>query len=434
MKKILVITYYWPPSGGAGVQRSLKFVKYLPAFGIEPIVITVDPNQATYPILDETLLKEVKEDVRVISTRSFEPLKILSALKGKETIPHGGFANNNKESITQKTLRFIRGNFFLPDARLGWVRFAVKAASEIIEKEKVDTIFISSPPHSSQLIGMELKKKFKIHWIADMRDPWTDIYYYHDLLHTQYAAKRDAVYERQVLENADAVISVSDPINKLFLAKSDKLKSEKFHVIPNGFDRDDFQLSNQMVSKKFQLTYVGTMADNYRPLTLFKAIKRLVDEFSLDKDSIAITMVGSSETTLTSILQETELVKLTEFIAHVDHSAAIEFMQKADVLLLIIPDVENNEGILTGKLFEYLGAGKPIIGLGPAKGKAASIIEECSAGKLVERNEMEELYLYLKEIYLLKTENKKFNVNSNAVENYSRENLTKKLADLIKMF
>ena len=215
MKKVLIITYYWPPSGGAGVQRSLKFVKYLPLFGIEPIVITVDAEQATYPILDSTLLNEVSEDVRVVRTRSFEPLKILSAIKGKESVPHGGFANSNKESITQRTLRFIRGNFFIPDARKGWVSFAVKAASEIIEKEKIDTVFVSSPPHSSQLIGLELKKKYNIKWIADMRDPWTDIYYYKDLLQTKFSAARDAVYERQVLEGADEVISVSEPINKI---------------------------------------------------------------------------------------------------------------------------------------------------------------------------------------------------------------------------
>ncbi len=432
MKKVLIITYYWPPSGGAGVQRSLKFVKYLPAFGIEPIVITVDPHQATYPIIDETLLKEVNDNVRVIRTRSFEPLKILSALKGKDTIPHGGFANNNKESITQKTLRFIRGNFFLPDARAGWVRFAVKAASEVIEKENVDTVFISSPPHSSQLVGLELKKKYKIRWIADMRDPWTDIYYYHDLLHTKYAAKRDAVYERQVLETADAVISVSDPINKLFLAKSDKLKPEKFYVIPNGYDKDDFKFIEQKEKKKFQLTYVGTMADNYRPLTLFKAIKRLIDEFSLDKNTIGLTLVGSSANTLNTILQETQLETVTEFIPHVDHRSAIEFMQQADVLMLIIPDVENSEGILTGKLFEYLGAGKPIIGLGPTNGKAASIINECNAGKLVARNDTEELYLYLKELYLMKVENRKVEIKESSVEKYSRENLTKQLAGLIK--
>lgn len=432
MKKVLIITYYWPPSGGAGVQRSLKFVKYLPSFGIEPIVITVDPNQATYPIIDESLQKEVPSDVRIIRTRSFEPLKILSAIKGKESVPHGGFANSNKESITQRTLRFIRGNFFIPDARKGWVRFAVKAASEIIEKEKIDTVFISSPPHSSQLVGIELRKKYNIKWIADMRDPWTDIYYYKDLLQTKFSAARDAVYERQVLEGADEVISVSEPINKMFLSKSSKLKPEKFHVIPNGYDSDDFKSAQKVSENYFQVTYVGTMADNYRPAVLFEAFHRLVKEFSVVKNDIRLTMVGSSASAIRQIMESSGVDKIAEFIPHVDHSAAIEYMQKADVLLLVIPDVENNDGILTGKLFEYLGAGKPIVGLGPKSGKAAAIIEECEAGKLFERDQTEELYLYLKELYLMKRDGKHFRSKTEAVENYSRKNLTAKLALLMK--
>jgi len=432
LKKVLIITYYWPPSGGAGVQRSLKFVKYLPAFGIEPIVITVDANQATYPIVDETLEKEIDPAIRVIRTRSFEPLKILSALKGKDNIPHGGFANTNKESITQKTLRFVRGNFFIPDARRGWVRFAVKAASELIEKEKIDTVFVSSPPHSSQLIGMELKEKYKVRWIADMRDPWTDIYYYKDLLQTKFAASRDAVYERQVLEGADEVISVSDPINEMFLSKSTKLKREKFHIIPNGYDSDDFKNAGKSQADFFQVTYVGTMADIYRPAILFEAFQRLVKEFSVEKNDIQLTMVGSSASAIKQIMEASGVDKIAEFIPHVDHSAAIEFMQKADVLLLVIPDVENSEGILTGKLFEYLGAGKPIVGLGPKGGKAAAIIEECEAGKLFERSKSEELYLYLKELYLMKKNGKLFKNKIEAVENYSRKNLTSKLASLMK--
>lgn len=428
----MIITYYWPPSGGAGVQRSLKFVKYLPVYGIEPIVITVDPNQASYPILDETLLKEINSKTRVIHTRSFEPLKILSALAGKENVPHGGFANSNKESITHKTLRFVRGNFFIPDARRGWVRFAVKAASEIIEKENIDTVFISSPPHSSQLIGLELKEKYNIRWIADMRDPWTDIYYYKDLLHTKFSAGRDAVYERQVLENADSVISVSEPINTMLISKSKKLNPEKFHVIPNGFDKTDFKKGNTKRETFFQLTYVGTMAENYNPGVLFKVIQDFIKEFSTERNDIRLTMVGSSSSAIRRLMEESGIEKNTEFISHVDHSSAIEFMQKADVLLLVIPDVENNEGILTGKLFEYLGAMKPIVGLGPKKGKATAIVEECNAGKLFERNQSEELYLHLKEIFINWKAGKEFNCKKEEVEKYSREQLTGKLASLMK--
>lgn len=428
----MIITYYWPPSGGAGVQRSLKFVKYLTSFGIEPIVITVDPNQATYPILDESLLKEVSDDVKVIRTRSFEPLKVLAAVKGKDNIPHGGFANTNKESITQKTLRFIRGNFFIPDARKGWVRFAVNAASDLIEKEKIDTVFVSSPPHSSQLIGLELKEKYNVRWIADMRDPWTDIYYYDDLLHTALSAKIDANYEKKVLESADAVISVSEPINAMFLEKSDKLDPKKFHVIPNGYDETDFDATLRSEGKHFQLTYVGTMADNYHPSILFRSIKKLMQEFNGTEKAIRLTMVGSSAAAINQLMLETALEQEAEFISHVDHSTAINYMQKADVLLLVIPDVKDNEGILTGKLFEYLACKKPIIGLGPAKGKAKKIVNECQAGELYERNQEEELYTHLNSLYTDWKAGKQFAVNESEIKKYSRRELSRELAELLK--
>ncbi len=428
MKKVLIITYYWPPSGGAGVQRSLKFVKYLPEFGIEPIVITVDRNQATYPILDESLLKEVKENVRVIRTRSFEPLKILSALKGKDTIPHGGFANNNKETITQKTLRFIRGNFFLPDARLGWVRFAVKAASDIIEKEKVDTVFISSPPHSSQLIGLELKKKYKIRWIADMRDPWTDIYYYHDLLHTKYAAKRDAVYERQVLENADEVISVSDPINKLFLAKSEKLLAKKFHVIPNGFDESDFQTEIQVSKEEFVITYVGTIADNYSPGIAFKVIRKFIDEHPGLK--VVLQMVGSSSSIIRKLVDENGLSSNSVFIEHVDHQSAVNFMQSAAILLLFIPEIAGSEGILTGKLFEYIGSGRPILGLGPLSGSAAAILKSTNAGQMFDRNEPDQILNFINANFENWKSGHIYNSNVTSKQKYTRKSQT---AELVKI-
>lgn len=428
----MIITYYWPPSGGAGVQRSLKFVKYLTAFGIEPIVITVDPSQATYPILDESLLKEVSADVKVIRTRSFEPLKVLAAVKGKDNIPHGGFANTNKESITQKTLRFIRGNFFIPDARKGWVRFAVTAASDLIEKEKIDTVFVSSPPHSSQLIGLELKEKYNVRWIADMRDPWTDIYYYEDLLHTALSAKIDANYEKKVLESADAVISVSEPINTMFLAKSDKLDPKKFHVIPNGYDESDFDPNIKKDQSFFQITYVGTMADNYRPSILFRSIKKLMDEFNGSEKLVRLTMVGSSAAAINRLMQETALEKEAELISHVDHSTAINYMQKANVLLLVIPDVKDSDGILTGKLFEYLACKVPVIGLGPVNGKANKILAECKSGRLFERTEESALYENLKQLYLDWKAGKSSTANTEEIKKYSRRELSRTLAEILK--
>lgn len=395
-KKVLFITYYWPPSGGAGVQRSLKFVKYLSEFGWKPYVLTVDPEKAFYPVEDPTLLKEVASNVAVIKTPSFEPLKILSAFSGKKSVPYGGFTNRNKEKWTQRLLRFIRGNFFIPDARIGWVRHAVKAASDLILREQISTIVISSPPHSSQLIGLRLKKRFpSLKWVADLRDPWTDIYYYNELLHTSPAAAKDARLERDVVRQCDAAVVVSDPIRDSFLKKVHDVDAAKFHVLPNGFDRTDFSKEIKPPSDVFRITYVGTMADSYRPQAFLYAMKDLMQA---EPDApIRLRMVGSSATLLPAFVAELGLSSVIEYIPHVAHAEAVCYMRESSVLLLVIPDTEHAAGILTGKLFEYLGAGLPVVGLGPKTGKAAAILRECSAGRMFERNEVSELKSFLHE-------------------------------------
>ncbi len=273
-KKILIISYYWPPSGGAGVQRIFKFAKYLSQSGFDPFVVTVDDKVASYPIRDQSLLADVPLDLKVFHTHSFEPLNILTKLTGNKA-PYGGFANKDKEKFSQKVLRFIRGNFFIPDARKGWVKYAYAKAEELIAKESIETVIISSPPHSSQLIGLMLKKKFpKLKWIADLRDPWTDIFYYKDMLHTKMAAAKDAFFEKQVVEQADALIVVSKPILKNYLSKSSKITESKIHVIPNGFDEDDFPPMKLKANDAFTITYVGTIADIYNPGMFFEALEK----------------------------------------------------------------------------------------------------------------------------------------------------------------
>ena len=181
MKKILIITYYWPPSGGAGVQRWLKYSRYLPDNQIQPIVVTVDPQKASYPVIDNSLLYEVPSSVKVHFTDTFEPFEMYRIVSRKNQIPFAGFANEGKLTMFKKFVRFIRGNFFIPDARIGWNKYAFAKCCALIEKENIDTILVTSPPQSSQLIGLRLKKKYKLKWIADVRDPWTDIYYYDKL-------------------------------------------------------------------------------------------------------------------------------------------------------------------------------------------------------------------------------------------------------------
>ena len=217
VKKVLLITYYFPPSGGAGVQRWLKTIKYLPEFGVEPIVLTVDPNVASYPQVDTALCNEVPDFVKVYRTTTKEILSLYKRVSPQKQVPYGGFANEPNPTLLQKISRFIRGNFFLPDPRKGWNKYALAKAKEIIETEAIETIVTTSPPHSTQLIGLELKRQYPhLKWVADLRDPWTDIYYNEDLYPTRLAKKRNLRYECSVLQNADQVITVSEECRRVF--------------------------------------------------------------------------------------------------------------------------------------------------------------------------------------------------------------------------
>lgn len=429
-KKVLVITYYWPPGGGAGVQRILKFVKYFPQFGIEPHVLTVNKDSAFYPVIDETLQKEISPDLKIAYTDSFEPLKFLSTFIGKQNVPQSGFSNKSHKGFFQTVLRFIRGNFFIPDARVGWVKYANAKAIDLIEKEKIDTILISSPPHSSQLIGLRLKKKYPgIKWIADLRDPWTDIYYYREMLHSAPAKRIDMKMERQVLEQADAVISVSTEIRSNFIKKSSVVDGKKFHIIPNGFDADDFSVSQPAPVNEFRITYTGTIAASYNPDVFFKALENLV----IGNPDVKFKMrfVGSVYDKLADRIKTSGLLSLTEFIPPVSHEDAIRLMLSSTILLLVIPQAENEKGILTGKLFEYLAARKPIINIGPVDGEAAKIISECAAGKTFDRNNTLVVEQHLLELVERWKQNSNLDITGNEIIKYSRSEQAKKLSEII---
>lgn len=430
MKKVLILTYYWPPSGGAGVQRTLKFVRYLPEFGIEPYVLTVDENKASYPVRDESLLKEIPQGLHLEKTSSFEPLNILAKIGGKEKVPYGGFSNSSNDSFTQKMLRWIRGNFFIPDARVGWVRFALKKASEIIQRENIDTVYISSPPHSSQLIGLKLRKRFPhIRWIADLRDPWTHIYYYSELLHTGPAKKADADLEKKVLQRCNHAVVVSNPIRKQF-ATLGNIPAEKISVIPNGYDESDFPLNKASVSEHFVITYVGTLAESYNPVVFFNALAGLVKVTGSDK--IRFRLVGSAPPLIVSMISRFELEMFTEFIPYVPHVEAISYMQESHVNLLMIPDTQGADGILTGKLFEYLGAERPVLGIGPLEGEAAAIVRECGAGDFFSRDQAELIETWLQRWYSRWESGEQIRIDSVIHHKYRRRALTRQLAQLLR--
>ena len=431
MSKLLLVTYYWPPGGGAGVQRSLKFAKYLPAFGIMPVVLTVDENKAFYPFLDRSLLKDISPELRVVKTQKTELLRRFSNLFPKVEVPQAGFAGNDKQSAGSKIKRFVRGNLFIPDARAGWVKPAYHEAVRLLEEEGIDTYQISSPPHSSQLLGLKLKKRFPHKkWIADLRDPWTDIYFYKDLLHTPLAKAIDARYERRVLEQADEIIVVSESIKRLFAAKLPGIES-KIHVIPNGYDADDFRLPSHPPQDEFLVTYTGTLADSYEPEIIFEALRDLAAEEGAHFP-VRLLFVGKLPD---SVKQQAQAYGMEQRIRHVDyvpHEEAVKYLLDTTALLLVIPRTAEEKGILTGKLFEYLAARKPIIAIGPPDGDAARIIAECEAGQTFSRDQKAELTDYLRAKINRWRQNPDLDLAGNRAGRYAREQLTGELARIIQ--
>ena len=422
MKKVLIITYYWPPSGGAGVQRWLKFAKYLPEYGWQPVILTVDPKYASYPQRDESLLAEVDPQCLVYATKSFELYNLYKLISGKKEVPYGGFANASKEGLFQKLSKFLRGNFLLPDPRKGWNRYAVKKAIELIRQFDIDTVVTTSPPHSTQLIGLKLKQKLKINWIADLRDPWTDIYYYNQFKHTVLARKIDLRYERNVIENADKLITVSEDVKRIFAEKSDLPVSKKTFVIPNGFDEDDFRDINVPSENRKIITYTGTISEAYDVDSLLKALQNLDSEL---KSQLLIRFVGKVPSSVEHKFRETGVD--LELVGYVDHPKSIEYLFRSNILLLVIPKVKNNAGILTGKFFEYLAAQKTILAIGPVNGDLSKIIQETNSGKLFDYNDQEGMRQFIQK----QLNSPDSNVKPVHVSKYSRKELTGAVAKLL---
>jgi glycosyltransferase involved in cell wall biosynthesis len=376
-KRILIITYYWPPAGGPGVQRWLKFAGYLPEFSIDPVILTVDPDTASYQVRDDSLLHEA-DLIRTFRTKTYEPFKLFSKVTGEKKIPVGGLEQKNKKRFFGTVSHFIRGNLFIPDPRRGWNFKAYKKARQLINEFEIDTIVTTSPPHSTQLIGLRLKKKLRIRWIADLRDPWTDIYYYRQFMHTPIAKSIDGKYERNVLENADHIIVVSEGMRKGFLTKTGMNISEKFSVIPNGYDQEDFQMKEDHNDKDdfFDVVYTGTITSLYGVNVLIDALSDLKSAYP----QIRLKFIGTADNDIRNLICQHHLESITAFIPYVIHSNLPVHLRSASALLLCIPDIKKNEGIITGKLFEYLAARKPILCIGPVNGDAAVIIRESEAG------------------------------------------------------
>jgi len=416
--KVLIITYYWPPAGGSGVQRWLKFVKYLQEYGIEPVVYTVDNTR--YPIEDKTLLDEVPENIKVLKHSIWEPTDLLFWKKKKSQ--KSGISNLSKNSF----LSFIRGNFFIPDPKVFWVNSSVKFLQEYLNSNKVNVIISTGPPHSMHLIAQKLHKKNKLKWIADFRDPWTDLYYNKDFNERSFAKKKNKILEKSVLKNADCVLTVSESLKKQF-----SINASRVEVITNGFDKEIRSAEDTVLDEMFTISYIGLLPKQSNPKLFFKVLQELCSQNEDFKNDLKLNFIGDISDDVRVEVLKNKLEENTNFKGYVDHKKAIEYQNKAQVLLLLIPNIEKSKGILTGKLFEYLIAKRPILAIGPEDGDLAEIIKETHSGTLIDFSNHEKLSSEILKFYH-QYKNGNLKVNSKNIGKYHRKELTKKLAFIIK--
>lgn len=424
MKKVLIITYYWPPAGGPGVQRWLKFVKYLPDFDIEPIVYI--PENASYPIIDEELCNEVNPEAEVLTQPIKEPYKIarLFSKKSTQNISSGIIPDEKKQSLSEQLLLFIRGNFFIPDARIGWVKPSVEYLSEYIKINPVDIIITTGPPHSLHLIGKQLKEQFNIPWIADFRDPWTTIGYHKKLKLTNSAAQKHKTLEKEVLNKADRILVTSPSTKKDFK----QITQQPIDVITNGYDIE--HIEKKPLDKKFTIAHIGSLLSDRNPRVLWKALAELIKNNPDFKQDFELKLAGKVSTQILNTLEEFKLSPYVNNMGYISHQQAITEQRTSQVLLLLEIDSEETRAIIPGKLFEYMAAERPILAIGPEKSDAEALIKQTNTGQYFCYDEKDRIAECIEKMYQQYSENKLKSYGI-GLQYFSRKKLTQKLAEII---
>ena len=423
-KKILIITYYWPPAGGPGVQRWLKFVKYLPSYGFQPIVYV--PDNPTYPIIDQGLLAEISSEAIILKNKIVEPYQIATFFSKNKTknISAGIIPNQKKQSIIVQLLLWIRGNIFIPDARFLWVKPSVKFLHQYIIANNIQTIVTSGPPHSLHLIGYQLQKKVQVKWIADFRDPWTTIGYHKQLKLSAFAEKKHKKLEHQVLNAADAIIVTSKSTKIEF----EKLTAKPITVITNGFDTENNV--KQTLDSKFSLSHIGSFLSERNPKILWESLSELCVEIENFKNNLQIKLIGAVSDVIFQTITNFKLTDSVLNLGYISHHHAIDEQQKSQVLLLIEIDSADTKSIIPGKLFEYLASGRPILAIGPKDSDFAEIIINTNTGAFFEYHQKQLLKAKIVEYYNLFL-NQNLIVNAIGIDKYSRKNLTLELTKLL---
>ncbi|MDY0101442.1 MAG: glycosyltransferase [Lentimicrobium sp.] len=424
LRKVLIITYYWPPSGGAGVQRWLKFVKYLRSFGWEPVIFT--PENPEYPSNDESLVKDIPEGVQVVKIPIWEPYQFYKKLIGagkSERINAGFLSEKKRPGMAERFSIWLRGNFFIPDARKFWIKPAIKFLTIYLKNHPVEAIVSTGPPHSMHMIAKGVKKNTGLPWLADFRDPWTNIDFYHELMLTKWADRKHHRQELSVLKEADEVVVISNSMKSDFL----KIYDRNYMVITNGFDIDDVADMEVSLDRKFSIAHIGTMVKTRNPQALWEALKSLIVGIPGFDEDIEIKLVGSVDFSVMESIADTGLSEYVNRIAYLPHHDVIRVQQQSQVLLLLINDTPNAKVILPGKFFEYMAAKRPILCIGPKDGDAAKVIADTGSGYVIEKEKVDGIAKVILSLY---TEYKsgQLKVDSHGIEQFSRKSLTGMMA------
>lgn len=426
-KKILIITYYWPPAGGPGVQRWLKFAKYLPKFGWKPIIYT--PENPSYPLLDESLMKDVPQDLEIVRTKIWEPYQLAEKLnKSNKKFKAGQFDVGKNQSWKSKLSIWVRGNFFIPDARVFWVKPSTEFLEKYLKENKIETIATSGPPHSMHLIGLNLKKIMpNLKWIADFRDPWTEISYYKHLKLTNRSDKKHRQLESEVFKNADITLATSYTDAENF-----RKNGANAFCITNGFDEADSTqtLKSSNSQTQFTLSYIGVLEQLRNPENLWKALNNLVITNSDFADNFSLKFVGRIDDKILEKIENSNLKDHILNLGYVSHDKAVDEMANSSLLLITNFPNDSSKGIIPGKIFEYLATGKQIVSFGPNHADVSKILQETKAGKHFGYNDSKEIEDFILEKFEL-WKNGNLSENTENIEQFSRRNLTKQLSEIL---
>ena len=421
-EKILIISYYWPPAGGSGVQRWMYFSKYLSQFNFKPIILTVNPSYASYPSIDKSLENQVS-NIELHKTFSLEALKFYSLFKSSGRIPQSVIP---KKTFFDKILAFIRLNLFIPDARIGWNYFAIRKALKIIRDQNIKYIITTGPPHSTHLIGLKVKKITGVKWLADFRDPWQEIFYLKGYFRFNFIKNLDLRLEKKVLRSSDGIITtVGDQYHSIL--KSKTLVKQKFFSIYNGYDKQEFDKVESTRPNYFNIVFTGVLSENNNYNIFLKAIQRL-DPLK-NHQKIKFNLAGHIDNHIIDFFSKFIDIQSAGYLPH---NQAIKLMKSSHLLVNFNYQGTDTPDMISGKLLEYLATGSPILNISHIDSESESLISLSEDSVTFSENDLDQLVNYISKSYntWLKGEFKEKIPNN--ISEFSRLNLTRSLANIIR--